>query len=248
MPIERIVAGDQVWSCDLTAGDWRLCRVAETYVFDHVGDLVEIFVAGDRIESTYHHPYWVVEGRNLQDRPSPDHVTAAEVQGGVVPGRWVDAGDLQVGDIMLSLDGRRLPIEEILFRHVREQVYNLAVDDLYTYAVGPNRVLVHNNCGDILQTGGNTIKKSTAKALNENLGLNLHPREWGRALEKLKKQAGLPNNHHGQIDALGNYLDDFGDLIGDITEFLCRPSLDPHLDGPRLSTATAHAIVHVPNC
>jgi hypothetical protein len=76
--------------------------------------------------------------------------------------------------------------------------------------------LVHNNCGDILQTGGNTIRKSTAKALNNGLGRDLHPREWGRALEGLKKQARLPNNHHGQIDALGNYLDDLGNVLGNL--------------------------------
>jgi filamentous hemagglutinin len=49
----------------------------------------------------------------------------------------------------------------------------------------------------ILQTGGNTIQKGTAKALNEALERDLHARDWGRALEALKKAEGLPNNHHG---------------------------------------------------
>ncbi|MBI3837746.1 MAG: hypothetical protein HY288_07405 [Planctomycetia bacterium] len=125
-------------------------------MFDHVGDLIEVFVAGRKTESTYHHPYWVVEGQNLNDRPNPDHVVSAEVSGTVVPGRWVDAGDLQIGDIMLLLDGRRLPVEEILGRHVHDHVYNFAVDGLHNYGVGPDCVLIHNNCAAPIP-GGVTI-------------------------------------------------------------------------------------------
>jgi hypothetical protein len=49
-------------------------------------------------------------------------------------------------------------------------------------------LVVHNTYpGDILQTGGRTILKSTARALNEFHEVSLHSREWGRSLEKLKK-------------------------------------------------------------
>jgi hypothetical protein len=87
-----------------------------------------------------------VEGEELDDRPKPDHVALAEVRGAIVPGRWVDAGDLRVGDVVLLMDGRRLPVEEILVRQVEEKVYNFQVRGLHNYAVGVDQVLVHNNC------------------------------------------------------------------------------------------------------
>jgi hypothetical protein len=42
-PIEQVQAGKRVWACDLAADEWRLCRVLDTYVFEHVGDLVALF-------------------------------------------------------------------------------------------------------------------------------------------------------------------------------------------------------------
>lgn len=134
-----------MWACDLTVDEWRLCRVSEAYVNDYLGDLVEVLVASQRIESTYHHPYWVVEGRDLDARPKPDHVAAAEVQNAIVPGRWVDAGDLRVGDVLLLRDGRHSRVDEVLVRQVEQPIYNFQVQGLHNYAVGPHCVLVHNN-------------------------------------------------------------------------------------------------------
>ena len=37
--------------------------------------------AGSRISSTYHHPYWVVEGRELDERPKPDHIAKLRAAG-----------------------------------------------------------------------------------------------------------------------------------------------------------------------
>jgi hypothetical protein len=42
-PIEQVQAGERVWACDLAADQWRLCRVLDSYVFEHVGDLVTLF-------------------------------------------------------------------------------------------------------------------------------------------------------------------------------------------------------------
>lgn len=61
----------------------------------------------------------------------------------------------------------------------------------------------------VLQTGSNTIRKTTAEALNKAFGENLEPREWGRALESLKNEEGLPNDFHGKI--LSN-----GDVSGEV--------------------------------
>ena len=72
----------------------------------------------------------------------------------------------------------------------------------------------------ILQSGGNKIQKQTAKALNESLEKNLHSREWGRSLEKMKKDLSLPNDHHGKIDEFGGYWDGDGNLLGNIEDYL----------------------------
>ena len=67
-------------------------------------------------------------------------------------------------------------------------VYNIEVHGEHVYQVGKLGLVVHNTRpGDILQTGGRTIHKSTARTLNDFLEVSLHSREWGRSIEKLKK-------------------------------------------------------------
>ena len=60
------------------------------------------------------------------------------------PGRWVDAGNLRVGDVLLLKPERRATITQLSVRHVRQKVYNFQVEGLHTYAVGTGQVLVHN--------------------------------------------------------------------------------------------------------
>ncbi|MBC9132031.1 hypothetical protein FcAc13_12055, partial [Frischella sp. Ac13] len=73
----------------------------------------------------------------------------------------------------------------------------------------------------VLQTGGNKLEKNTANKLNEYFGTNLTSREWGRALEALKADAGkLPNNFHGRILDNGDYVGKNGEIIGNIGDYL----------------------------
>jgi hypothetical protein len=147
-PIESIRAGERVWAFDLSDGKWKLRSVIETYQHVYVGDFIGVTVAGETIESTRKHPYWVTEGNNLPDRPRAEHLPD-DPRNPVLPGRWVDAGDLQVGDVLLLQQGLRLPIAALSLRPVHERVYNFHVDDLHCYAVGGHRVLVHNNSGEV---------------------------------------------------------------------------------------------------
>ncbi len=62
-----------------------------------------------------------------------------------VPGRWVDAGYLQVGDRVFLKKGSSAAIVDIKLRAAEQKVYNIMVEDLYSYAVGGNQTLVHNN-------------------------------------------------------------------------------------------------------
>jgi len=62
--------------------------------------------------------------------------------------------------------------------------------------------------------------KQTATALNDTLGKNAARRDWGRALETLKKENGLPNDHHGKILSNGDYVDELGNVFGNLADYL----------------------------
>jgi Pretoxin HINT domain/Bacterial toxin 33 len=141
--IQSIKPDDQVWGYDLVACEWKLRRVVQTYEHDYDGDLVAFAVAGEVIEATTNHPVWVVEGEGLDRRQRSEHVPAAPANA-LVPGRWVDAGNLRAGDVLLLRSGQWATISRLAVRHVRQKVYNFQVEDLHTYAVGTGQVLVHN--------------------------------------------------------------------------------------------------------
>jgi RHS repeat-associated protein len=73
-----------------------------------------------------------------------------------------------------------------------------------------------------LQSGNsNTISKETARRLNEHFGEKLESREWGRALESLKQNEGLPPDFHGKIMSNGDFVNaDTGAVIGNIGHYL----------------------------
>ncbi|WP_241574257.1 RHS repeat-associated core domain-containing protein, partial [Rosenbergiella nectarea] len=68
----------------------------------------------------------------------------------------------------------------------------------------------------VLQTGGNRFEQHTADELNKYFGKNTHRREWGRALELLKKKHHLESNHHGRILDNGDYIGVKGNIIDNI--------------------------------
>mgnify|MGYP002624665295 CR=1 FL=1 len=87
-------------------------------------ELVDIEIDGAILTATDNHPFWVVN-----------------------VGAWIDARDLQVGDIVLADDGQQLTIDNVKPYSLADQVvHNLTVDDLHTYYVvaGSESVLVHN--------------------------------------------------------------------------------------------------------
>jgi hypothetical protein len=64
-------------------------------------------------------------------------------------GRWVDAIDLRVGDVLLLRSGEQAAIISLVIRHARLPVYNFHVEELHCYAVGHVQVLVHNNSEEV---------------------------------------------------------------------------------------------------
>jgi len=86
--------------------------------------VIHITVDGNVISTTESHPFYVPEKG------------------------WVKAGDLNIGDKLVLLDGSIVEIDNIEIEMLAEpiKVYNFEVEDNHTYYVGNDRVLVHNKC------------------------------------------------------------------------------------------------------
>jgi hypothetical protein len=167
-PIETVRSGERVWAYDLVEGVWQLRQVAETLTFHHEGNLVAVTVDGETITSTDRHPYWVVKGEGLPQRPIPAH--AHDAPKATRPGgRWVEAGDLRVGDVLLLRSGRQAPITRLETRPGAETVYNFHVEGLHCYAVGNAGVLVHNKWAPTPLLLG-TLSKAQILAANRAAG------------------------------------------------------------------------------
>jgi RHS repeat-associated protein len=142
-PIQTLRSSDRVWGYDLTSGVWKLRRVVETYEHDYEGDIISLVVEGEVIEATTNHPCWVVEGAGLEQRKQSDHVPVTPA-GSRLRGRWIDAGNLLVGDVLFLKSGRHAIVSHLSVRQARQKVYNFQVEEVHTYAVGRSQVLVHN--------------------------------------------------------------------------------------------------------
>jgi hypothetical protein len=142
-PIEEIKSGEKVWAVDPQTGEWELREVVAPLVHDYEGDIVAVTVGQETVEATGNHPFWVVEGLSLANRPMvrdvyPDERALTE------QGRWVAARDLQVRDTVWLQSGQTATIVGLSTRQGRATVYNIVVEGLHTYAVGSLGVLVHN--------------------------------------------------------------------------------------------------------
>jgi hypothetical protein len=142
-PIEQVRAGQMVWAFDQASEIWRLCPVVDCYESHYQGDLVVLDIAGEVIESTSSHPFWVIEGQALTERSSAGHGAEFDTHP-CVPGRWVIAGELRAGDVLLLRNEKARRIARVARRAVDESVFNLQVGELHCYAVGNCQVLVHN--------------------------------------------------------------------------------------------------------
>ncbi|MEX2112501.1 MAG: polymorphic toxin-type HINT domain-containing protein [Pirellulales bacterium] len=160
-PIQNVRISDRVWAFDFVRGEWRLAEVIATHSFEFQDELTQLTIAGEQIETTPRHPVWIVSGENLEQRPGRYEIQATQSE---TPssGRWVDAGDLQIGDVVFLRSGEKAAISAIKSRPGPTVVYNLTVADLHCYAVGVGEVLVHNDCFDDVnfnELAGNTLVK-----------------------------------------------------------------------------------------
>ena len=150
-PIESIAAGDQVYAKNPAGDSWSSVRVLKTTEKTHSGDIVTVVAGGAVVKTTGNHPFWVVRGALLDTRSDARDVPASEraVTSG---GRWVEAGSLRKGDILLSRISGEIMVEAVSSGGMDTTVYNLSVEGENTYAVSAIGILVHNK-GDSESTG-----------------------------------------------------------------------------------------------
>jgi len=129
VPIEKIRVGEEVEARDSATGREEYKPVT-ALVPGHPGRLVEIRVAGERqpLRASVGHPFWVER----------DDATA---------GTWIAAGQLRLGDRLLTMKGEWRAITAITPVTGEVTVYNFTVAKDHDYFVGETGFLVHNaNC------------------------------------------------------------------------------------------------------
>jgi RHS repeat-associated protein len=83
------------------------------------------FAAGDTLQCTPKHPFWIVA----------QHA-------------WVEASSLKVGAVVLLENGQEGTLTKSSIRHLSkpETTYNFNVERVHDYFVGNSQILVHNSC------------------------------------------------------------------------------------------------------
>jgi hypothetical protein len=203
--IETVREGERVWAKDLRDGQWKLRHVLQTFERMNDGVLLSLKVAGEEIRVTPGHPFWVVEGQDLQSRPWPSHV-GTPLAASQLPGRWVDAGELRLGDVLYLKSGALEAIDQIERHEVWEKVYNLQIEELECYAVGSSQVLVHNSSTNLNTNtaisifGLYEITRIGGRGVPKGSGPILH--KIGKADLKRKNKAGIPRRLASQLRKL----------------------------------------------
>src|SRR6202043_2294503 len=109
--------------------------------------MVTLDLGTGEVTATAHHPFWVIEGQDLDRRPGMLEVDVSEDQGGSLPGRWVNSHDLREGDVVFLQGSGPVIVRRVRQRSEQTLVCNLTVPELHTFAVGEAQVLVHNSSG-----------------------------------------------------------------------------------------------------
>jgi hypothetical protein len=146
-PIAEVQAGDRVWAYDFASGEWRLCVVECRHDSVYDGPLVQIDLGHCKVKATAHHPFWVVQGHQLDERWTPHHLRPGESEGMALAGQWVNSHELRAGDVVCLRRGEWARILRLEQWYERTPVCNLTVRGLRTFAVGNSEVLVHNSSG-----------------------------------------------------------------------------------------------------
>ncbi|MFN9420198.1 MAG: hypothetical protein ACK578_22295, partial [Pirellula sp.] len=165
---------------------------------------------GSWVETTSYHPFWVVEGRDLNERSVPRELDPSEDEGKALRGRWVNSHELRAGDTIHLHDGTSARISRIEQRYESLlPVSNLTVRGFHTFFVGEASILVHNTswcdlekrAKDLLGPGVSDLqvrRKMIELVKGTNFSDHITKIHGSDALNRTKQQAldiGMPNIH-----------------------------------------------------
>lgn len=113
-------------------------------VFTRVAPIWNVHVAGQILRTTAEHPFWV------------------ELRG------WIPAAMLEIGDVLLTRDGRQVPVEGVADSGEVKTVYNWRIGDYHTYFVSATEegasLWAHNQKCTGKQAGKAATKSAAKKA------------------------------------------------------------------------------------
>ena len=179
--ISEIAVGDLVLAYNEATGETGYYTV--TAVIAHVDpSIVELTIDGETLETTAEHPFYVMAG-------------APWLATGETQGRWVNAGELEVGDTIRQADGTTGMVQAVVVVQRRQPMYNLTVAAAHTFFVGDGAWLVHNiDCDAYGKLKRRLSPGEQAHHLNQNA-----------AYRKI-----IPPNEGASIPLSGNAFSDIG--------------------------------------
>jgi len=159
-PIAELVVGDIVLAYHEATGEIGPYPVTDTMV--HLDPaVIELTIDGELIETTPEHPFYVME-------------SAPWLAEGQTAGRWVDAGELTLNDLIWQADGTTGRVQSVTIVPVEQWMYNLTVGVAHTFFVGDGGWLVHN-AGPC---GFRSRPFAQNNALNENMIQEMFRGKW----------------------------------------------------------------------
>jgi hypothetical protein len=67
--IDEVGVGEEVTAFDFASGQWRARKVLACHRSQYLGAVVAIETEHGEVEATAYHPFWVLEGHELPNRP-----------------------------------------------------------------------------------------------------------------------------------------------------------------------------------
>lgn len=193
--IEQVKPGDTVKTTDPATNRTEDRQVTHTIRTDHDKNYVDLTIHdGDgqphTITASDNHPFWSVSR-----------------------GRWVDAGDLQIGELLRTSAGTYIQINAIRHYRGEQRTYDLTIDEFHTYYVlaGAAPLLAHN-CGGSLPR--HSKKCTCADGDAPRIVRNEHGRKGGPAhqrvideVERDLQDQGFTTRREVSFDTPGGFRD-----------------------------------------
>ena len=127
-PISELKEGDLVYARDDKTGEYGIKPINAVFVEKH-DEVIELgfdtgFFIDEEVTTTAEHPFMVL-GKG-----------------------WTPAGELKSGDLIETLDGKFVKLEDFLIVKETQLAYNFEIDEFHTYSVTESELWVHNTCVD----------------------------------------------------------------------------------------------------